>query len=60
MIDWCVCVHFSALDFNYKFKLATGNDEVEACNPNPCKNEGKCVKSGTLYRCQCTGHFTGR
>lgn len=48
------------LDFNYKYKLATGNDEVESCQPNPCQNDGKCVSSGNLNRCQCVGHFTGR
>lgn len=47
-------------DFNYKYKLATGNDEVESCQPNPCQNDGKCVSSGNLNRCQCVGHFTGR
>ncbi|XP_031632855.1 uncharacterized protein LOC116346788 isoform X2 [Contarinia nasturtii] len=47
-------------DFNYKYKLATGNDEVEACHPNPCKNDGKCISNGSVNRCQCVGHFTGR
>ncbi|XP_055323439.1 uncharacterized protein LOC129578625 isoform X2 [Sitodiplosis mosellana] len=46
-------------DFNYKYKLATGNDEVESCHPNPCIN-GKCISNGNVNRCQCTGHFTGR
>lgn len=48
------------LDFNYKYKLATGNDEVESCHPNPCKNDGKCISNGSVNRCQCFGHFTGR
>lgn len=47
-------------DFNYKYKLATGNDEVESCQPNPCQNDGKCISNGDLNRCQCVGHFTGR
>lgn len=47
-------------DFNYKYKLATGNDEVESCHPSPCKNDGKCITNGNINRCQCFGHFTGR
>lgn len=55
-----VVVFFCPTDFNYKYKLATGNDEVESCDPNPCRNGGKCISNGNVNRCQCIGHFTGR
>lgn len=47
-------------DLNYKYKLASGGDEVEACQPNPCKNNGKCELKGSFKRCKCNGHFIGR
>nr|CAD7401353.1 unnamed protein product [Timema cristinae] len=48
-------------DTNYKLKLLRGSEEssVESCLPNPCKNGGKCVSSGSRQTCQCTSHFTG-
>ena len=47
-------------DFNYKYKLATGDDEVESCQPNPCQYGGKCLSNGNYKHCHCVGHYTGR
>lgn len=51
---------FDLIDINYKYKLASSDDNVETCNPNPCQFGGKCVSVGNIKRCQCAGHFTGR
>lgn len=48
------------IDINYKYKLASSDDSVETCNPNPCQFGGKCVSVGNIKRCQCSGHYTGR
>lgn len=45
---------------NYKFKLASGDDDVESCQQNPCQFGGKCISNGKINRCQCQGHYTGR
>ncbi|XP_037027805.1 uncharacterized protein LOC119068348 isoform X6 [Bradysia coprophila] len=47
-------------DINYKYKLASSDDNVETCNPNPCQFGGKCITVGNVKRCQCMGHYTGR
>ena len=28
-------------------------DEFSHCNPNPCKNDGKCVEKGNHFQCDC-------
>lgn len=49
------------VDEGYKTKLINyGNNEVEACSPNPCQNEGKCVNKLNRKICQCVGYFTGK
>lgn len=48
-------------DGNYKIKLLRQQDSiVETCNPNPCKNDGRCINSNNRKKCQCPGHFTGK
>ncbi|XP_055384716.1 uncharacterized protein LOC129614250 isoform X2 [Condylostylus longicornis] len=47
-------------DLNLKLKLATGDDFVETCHPNPCKEKGKCISKKSVNKCQCTGYFTGK
>ncbi|KAJ6638368.1 Galactose-specific lectin nattectin, partial [Pseudolycoriella hygida] len=37
-------------DMNYKFKLASTDDSVETCNPNPCQFGGKCISAGNMKR----------
>lgn len=50
-------------DLQYKRKLATGDDTVESCQPNPCLANGRCISappSAGGNRCACTGYRTGR
>ncbi|KAJ3663232.1 hypothetical protein Zmor_007536 [Zophobas morio] len=47
-------------DVLFKAKLLRHKDgEVEACEPNPCQNGGKCMTKENRSFCQCIGHFTG-
>lgn len=49
------------VDEGYKKKLINyAHNEVEACSPNPCLNEGKCVNKSNRKVCQCVGYFTGK
>ncbi|XP_073829879.1 uncharacterized protein isoform X3 [Musca autumnalis] len=47
-------------DNNYKMKLVSGDLSVEACQPNPCQYNGKCIANNGSSYCQCLGHYTGR
>lgn len=47
-------------DNNYKMKLVSGDKSVEACQPNPCQYNGKCIANNGSSFCQCMGHYTGR
>ena len=48
-------------DVLFKAKLLRHKDgEVEACEPNPCQNGGKCMTKENRSFCQCIGHFTGK
>lgn len=35
------------------------DDNVDDCQPNPCKNAGVCADGVAAYTCQCNGLYTG-
>ncbi|KAK9876709.1 hypothetical protein WA026_014948 [Henosepilachna vigintioctopunctata] len=47
------------IDEDFKTKLLKFKNEVESCDPNPCKHGGKCIKKGKKKYCECVEHFTG-
>ncbi|KAL3285248.1 hypothetical protein HHI36_019358 [Cryptolaemus montrouzieri] len=46
-------------DEEFKTKLLKFKNEVESCEPNPCRQGGKCIRKGARRFCECVGHFTG-
>lgn len=49
-------------DMNYKDKLMRFGDNfaLDTCQPDPCRNGGRCIDDGEKKFCQCVGHFTGK
>merc|ERR1719378_918096 len=37
-----------------------GNDPIDPCKPNRCKNGGKCWSSGKSMKCECSSEFQGK
>ncbi|XP_045464827.1 uncharacterized protein LOC123674047 [Harmonia axyridis] len=46
-------------DEEFKTKILKFKNEVESCNPNPCRRGGKCITKENRRFCECAGHFTG-
>ena len=34
--------------------------DIPDCNPNPCKNGGKCIDGVNSYACVCTAGWKGK
>ena len=43
--------------FNYLVSIMIGADP---CAPNPCRNNGICMASGTTFVCSCLTGFSGQ
>ncbi|XP_019647517.1 PREDICTED: adhesive plaque matrix protein 2-like [Branchiostoma belcheri] len=61
---YCECGKVTACDNPYKFKSdreCMKDLFSDVCNPNPCKNGGRCSQKGKQYACLCSNTgFYGR